>query len=122
MRSLELRNPPHRTYLRNSPKLESYSLSLDEDRLHFWEFSDIYDNGKDLTAEWGAEDRDFEIKRFFPVLCQEYELTLRDNSDKTEDPRMNLSPTLRLSLKKLDLGTCCLLTVHAHLLTNTANS
>lgn len=117
--------------LRNSPNLESLTLSLDEDRLHFWEFREIeYDDDADPTGEWAAEDNDFEIRDFFAMLCLDFRSPPQLHSDgnaireshpeifisEVEDGESTHMP--RLSLKKLDLGISCILTKHIHLLTN----
>ncbi|KAH7403720.1 hypothetical protein BKA64DRAFT_459050 [Cadophora sp. MPI-SDFR-AT-0126] len=107
----------------NSPNLTSFSISLDELRCEAWD----RDNETLITEEdevfWENEEKDLEIIDYFSAICQEFRSPSQDPSTgKLLSLPINDSvpPISLLSLAKLELGTCCILTKDIHLLTDTS--
>ncbi|KAK0104892.1 hypothetical protein ONS95_005157 [Cadophora gregata] len=105
----------------NSPKLTSLSLSLDELRCEAWERNNETIINEEDEAFWENEEQDIEILDYFPAICREFRTPTQDPSTgKLQSVEILLPTTALLSLTKLELGACCILTEDIHLLTNTS--
>ncbi|PVH78368.1 hypothetical protein DL98DRAFT_656238, partial [Cadophora sp. DSE1049] len=99
--------------LLNSPKLTSLSISLDELRCEAWESNSETLLTEEDEAFWENEEQDLEIVDFFSAICQEFRFPTQDPSTGKLLPHPiddSVPATPLLSLTRLDLGTCCILT------------
>ena len=94
-------------------------MSLGEDRLHFGELPEEYDEDEDQEGEWAVEDKNFETPDFFQILCLEYRSASAATVSEGEDPYEHPPFTRPLSLKRLDMGIGCIVSKHIHILTDT---
>ncbi|KAH6718809.1 hypothetical protein BKA61DRAFT_596273 [Leptodontidium sp. MPI-SDFR-AT-0119] len=108
----------------NSPKLTHLGISLDEDRCQSWERGDdsiIAEDEDEIFFD--EEEHDLEIVDYFSAICQEFDFPTHDPSTGEPVPATvfnSMPSTPLLSLRKLDLGSFCILTNHIHVLTDTS--
>ncbi|KAK0115028.1 hypothetical protein ONS96_013499 [Cadophora gregata f. sp. sojae] len=106
---------------RKLPRLEQFHLSLDELRCEAWERNNETIINEEDEAFWENEEQDIEILDYFPAICREFRTPTQDPSTgKLQSVEILLPTTALLSLTKLELGACCILTEDIHLLTNTS--
>ena len=105
----------------NSPKLEYLSISLDELRCEAWERDEEILLTEEDETFWENEDHDLEVVDYFSAICREFRFPTQDPTTGTPRSAPNdgmVLATPLLSLARLDLGICCLLTKDIHLLTD----